>query len=92
MARITAQKLQERLGQTVVVENRSGASGTVGGRYVAQADPDGYTFCFSASVQPLARLVLRDPGYDPMVDLVPVARVGQGPLLLIMSPQRPQTT
>lgn len=92
MARITAQKLQERLGQTVVVENRSGASGTVGGRYVAQAAPDGHTFCFSASVQTLARLVLRDPGYDPMVDLVPVARVGQGPLLLIMSPQLPQTT
>lgn len=92
MARITAQKLQERLGQTVLVENRSGASGTVGGRYVAQAAPDGYTFCFSASVQTLARLVLRDPGYDPMVDLVPVARVGQGPLLLIMPQQRPQTT
>lgn len=92
MARITAQKLQERLGQNVVVENRSGASGTVGGRYVAQSTPDGYTFCFSASVQTLARLVLRDPGYDPMVDLAPVARVGQGPLLLIMSPGRPQTT
>lgn len=92
MARITAQKLQERLGQSVVVENRSGASGTVGGRFVAQSAPDGYIFCFSASVQTLARLVLRDPGYDPMVDLVPVARVGQGPLLLIMSPQRPQTT
>ncbi len=92
MARITAQKLQERLGQPVVVENRAGANGAVGGIMVAQAPADGYTFCFSASVQILARLVMRSPGYDPLTDLEPVARVGQGPLLLIMAPQRPQTT
>lgn len=92
MARVTAQKLQDRLGQTVVVENRSGGNGTVGGLAVAQAAPDGYTFCFSASIQILARLVMRSPGYDPMTDLVPVTRVGQGPLLLIMNLQRPQTT
>ena len=91
-ARITARKMQERLGVNVVVENRTGASGTVGGRYVAGSDPDGHTFCFSASVQTVARLVLRDPGYDPITDLVPVTRVGAGPLLLIMAPQRPQNT
>lgn len=92
MARVTAQKLQERLGQTVVVENRTGGNGTVGGLAVAQAAPDGYTFCFSASIQILARLVMQNPGYDPMTDLVPITRVGQGPLLLIMNLQRPQTT
>lgn len=91
-ARITARKMQERLGVSVVVENRTGASGTVGGRFVAQAEPDGYTFCFSASVQTVARLVLREAGYDPMTDLAPVCRVGAGPLLLIMAPQRPYTT
>lgn len=92
MARLTAQKLQERLGQPFVVENRAGGNGAVGGIAVAQAPADGYTLCFSASVQTLARLVMRSPGYDPMTDLDPIARVGQGPLLLIMAPQRPQNT
>ncbi|HYF07842.1 MAG TPA: tripartite tricarboxylate transporter substrate binding protein [Acetobacteraceae bacterium] len=92
MGRVTAQKLQERLAQSVVVENRSGGNGTIGGIAVAQSAPDGYTFVFSASIQTLARLVMRNPGYDPMVDLTPVARVGLGPLLLIMNAQRPQNT
>lgn len=92
MGRVTAQKLQDRLGQTVVVENRTGGNGAIGGIAVAQSAPDGYTLCFSASIQILARLVMRNPGYDPMTDLDPVARVGQGPLLLIMNAQRPQRT
>jgi tripartite-type tricarboxylate transporter receptor subunit TctC len=92
MARLTAQKLTERLGQSFVVENRAGANGAVGGIAVAQSPPDGHTLCFSASLQTLARLVMRNPGYDPLVDLDPIGRVGQGPLLLIMAPQRPQTT
>lgn len=92
MARVTAGKLQEKLGQTFVVENRPGANGAVGGQFVAQAAPDGYTLCFSASIQMLARLVMRNPGYDPMTDLAPVVRTGQGPLLLIMNASRPQNT
>jgi tripartite-type tricarboxylate transporter receptor subunit TctC len=88
MARIAAQKLQERLGQTVVVENRPGGNGTVGGIAVAQAAPDGYTLCSSASIQVMARWVMREPGYDPLRDLVPVARMGQGPLLLVMNRDR----
>ncbi|WP_137181621.1 tripartite tricarboxylate transporter substrate binding protein [Roseomonas sp. AR75] len=92
MARVTAAKLQEKLGQTFVVENRAGANGAIGGQAVAQAAPDGYTFLFSASIQILARLVMQNPGYDPVADLLPVTRVGEGPLLLVMSPNRPQTT
>ena len=88
MARIAAQKLQERLGQTVVVENRAGGNGAVGGIAVAQAAPDGYTLCSSASIQVMARWVMRDPGYDPLRDLTPVARLGQGPLLLVMNKDR----
>jgi tripartite-type tricarboxylate transporter receptor subunit TctC len=88
MARVTAGKLQEKLGQTFVVENRPGANGAVGGQFVAQAAPDGYTLCFSASIQMLARLVMRNPGYDPVTDLTPVVRTGQGPLLLIMNAAR----
>jgi tripartite-type tricarboxylate transporter receptor subunit TctC len=92
MARVTAGKLQEKLGQPFVVENRPGANGAVGGQFVAGAAPDGYTFCFSASIQILARLVMRNPGYDPVADLAPVVRVGQGPLLMVQNPQRPQQT
>ncbi len=88
MARIAAQKLQEKLGQTVVVENRAGGNGAVGGIAVAQAAPDGYTLCSSASIQVMARWVMRDPGYDPLRDLTPVARLGQGPLLLVMNKDR----
>ncbi len=88
MARVAAGKLQEKLGQTFVVENRAGANGAVGGQLVAQSPADGYTLLFSASIQAMARLVMRSPGYDPLTDLTPIIRVGQGPLLLVMNPQR----
>jgi tripartite-type tricarboxylate transporter receptor subunit TctC len=92
MARVTAAKLQEKLGQPFVVENRAGANGAVGGQVVAAAPGDGYTLLFSASIQTLARLVMRSPGYDPVADLLPVTRVGEGPLLLVMNAARPQST
>jgi tripartite-type tricarboxylate transporter receptor subunit TctC len=92
MARVAVGKLQEKLGQTWVVENRPGANGAVGGQAVARETPDGYTFLFSASIQILARLVMRNPGYDPVADLLPVTRVGEGPLLLVMNGQRAPTT
>jgi len=91
MARVTAGKLSEKLGQTFVVENRAGANGAVGGQFVANAAPDGYTLCFSASIQVMARLVMRNPGYDPLVDLVPIIRVGAGPLLLVINNSRAPT-
>jgi tripartite-type tricarboxylate transporter receptor subunit TctC len=88
MARVTAGKLAEKLGQSFIVENRAGANGAVGGQAVANAAPDGYTLCFSASIQAMARLVMRNPGYDPLVDLTPIMRVGRGPLILVMNPTR----
>ena len=88
MARVTAGKLAEKLGQSFIVENRAGANGAVGGHAVANAAPDGYTLCFSASIQAMARLVMRNPGYDPLVDLTPIMRVGRGPLILVMNPTR----
>ncbi len=88
MARVTAGKLSEKLGQSFIVENRAGANGAVGGQAVAYAAPDGYTLCYSASIQAMARLVMRNPGYDPLVDLTPIMRVGRGPLLLVMNPAR----
>jgi len=59
MGRLVAQLLQERLGATVVVENRSGANGTIGGEAVWQAPSDGYTLLAAPNVHVLARHVLR---------------------------------
>lgn len=92
MARAIATRMGERTGQTVTVENRAGANGTVGGIAVSQSPPDGYTLLVSASVQTIARLVMRAPGYDPLTDLKPVARTGEGPCLMAINPSRPQTT
>lgn len=92
MARLAAQKLQEKLGVTVVVENRPGANGAVGSQAVLQAPADGYTIMGSASIHPMARHVMRNAPYDPVADFIPVARTARGPLVLVMNPRLPQTT
>jgi tripartite-type tricarboxylate transporter receptor subunit TctC len=92
MSRLAAQKLQEKLGATVVVENRAGANGTIGAQAVLQAPPDGYTIMGSASIHVMARHVMKAAPYDPVEDFVPVARTARGPLVLVMDPRRPQDT
>jgi tripartite-type tricarboxylate transporter receptor subunit TctC len=88
MSRLAAQKLSERLGVSVVPENRAGGSGTVGGMAVAGAAPDGYTILLTASVHVMGRQVLKSVPYDPVADFTPIARNGQGPLLLVTNPGR----
>jgi tripartite-type tricarboxylate transporter receptor subunit TctC len=92
LARLYAEALKERHGLTVIIENRGGASGAIGGEVVHKATPDGYTLLFSASTHTTARLVMREVPYDPMTDFVPIARVGEAPMLLIMTRDRPQTS
>jgi tripartite-type tricarboxylate transporter receptor subunit TctC len=92
VGRIVAQRLQEMLGVPFVVENRAGASGTVGGGAVQSAPADGYTLLFSASTHIMARQVLRSAPYDPVTDFTPIAMMGKAPLLLVMTPSRPQRT
>lgn len=92
MARLAAQKLGERLGVAVVVENRAGANGAIGSQAVLQAAPDGYTIMGSASIHPMARYVMRNAPYDPIADFIPLARTARGPLVLVMDPRRPQNT
>src|SRR4051812_22517935 len=90
MGRLAAHKLQEKLGATVVVENRSGASGTIGGETVRQSVPDGYTFLAAPSVHILGRLVVKAVPYDPVNDFTPIARYGEGPLLVLANPSAVQ--
>ena len=88
-ARLIAKQLQGNLNVTVLVENRAGASGTIGGKAVQTAAPDGQTLLFSASTHVLTNQVMATPPYDPVADFAPVARVGEAPLLLVISPNLP---
>lgn len=90
-ARLLGTQLQKQLGLTVIVENRAGGSGTIGGKAVQTAAADGYTLLFSAATHVLAQQVLNAPPYDPQADFAPVARTGSAPLLLVLSASKPAT-
>jgi tripartite-type tricarboxylate transporter receptor subunit TctC len=89
-ARLLGEQLRKQLGVTVVVENKAGASGTIGGKAVQTAQADGTTLLFSAATHVLARQVLTNPPYDPQADFAPVARFGEAPLMVVVGPQAPQ--
>ena len=87
MARIVAEKLGPRLGQTVVVENKPGAAGMIGTEQVVRAAPDGYTLLFSSPAEiVVAPSVYRTMRYDPVRDLTPITQVGDTPLVLMAHP------
>ena len=90
-ARLLAKQLGANLNVAVLVENRPGANGSVGGKFVQTAPADGSTLLFSASTHALARQVMAQPPYDPVNDFAMVARVGQAPLMMVISPSLPQT-
>src|SRR5262245_35613901 len=66
VARVIAQKLSERLKQSVVVENRTGAGGAIGAAEAAKADADGYTLLFVAGPFTTVAASQKSPGYDPL--------------------------
>ena len=90
MARIIAQKLSERVGQQVIVDNRAGANGITGLQAMMAAPNDGYTIA-SASAGPLAvnPSVYKNLPYDPLRDFSIIARVCDFPLLLLVHPALP---
>lgn len=90
-ARLIAKQLGTNLNVSVVVENKPGANGSVGGKFVQTSAPDGQTLLFSASTHALAKQVMAAPPYDPLTDFAPIARVGAAPLLMVISPNLPQT-
>ncbi|MGC4076545.1 MAG: tripartite tricarboxylate transporter substrate binding protein [Rubrivivax sp.] len=87
-ARVLAAALAPALRAPVIVENHPGASGTIGGRLVLGAAPDGHTLLFSAATHVYTHLVLARPPYDPLAEFAPVARFGRTPLLLVVAPGR----
>ena len=92
VARFVAQKLSDRLGQQVVVDNRTGAGGAIGAAEVAKADADGYTLLFVASPFTTVAASAKHPGYDPIAQFVPVAPIASGPLAFVVHPGVAATT
>jgi tripartite-type tricarboxylate transporter receptor subunit TctC len=92
MARLFAEKAAPILGVPVIVENRAGASGTIGGQAVHQSPPDGYTLLFVPLTHVMANSVLKSVPYNAVEDFTPVARVGESSMLVVMSPKMPQKT
>lgn len=89
-ARVLAQHLRDKRGVDIIVENRAGSNGAVGGLAVQRADPNGYMILFSASTHVMARQVMQNAPYDPVTDFAAIARVGEAPMLLVMNPRRTQ--
>jgi tripartite-type tricarboxylate transporter receptor subunit TctC len=86
-ARLISEKLRHKSGLTIVVDNRAGASGSIGGNAVKNAEPDGTTLLFSAGTHVMARQVMKNAPYDPIDDFASIARVGEAPMMLIASPK-----
>jgi len=87
LGRLFAQHIQRGLGQTVVVDNRSGAGGGVGSLAVARAAPDGLTILLGTSGTHAVNVSLvRDLGYDPVRDFAPIAAIAQTPVVLGVRP------
>jgi len=84
-ARIVGQQLPRVLGQSVVIENRAGAAGSIGAKAVVAADPDGYTLlCGNISTLVVLPVVTNNRDYDPAKQLVPVAKVSQNHEVLVV--------
>jgi tripartite-type tricarboxylate transporter receptor subunit TctC len=92
-ARLLAPGLGEALGQSIVVDNRSGAGGNLGANLVAKASPDGYTLLMGSS-GPLAinPIVIRETPYDSLKDFAPISRVHVVPLVVLANAKVPVAT
>ncbi len=86
MARIVTLKLSEQLGQTIVIDNRGGAGGTIATRLAAQSTPDGYTLLCNSSQFAVAASLYRQPGYDPYKDFAPIINAGSSPNIIFAHP------
>jgi tripartite-type tricarboxylate transporter receptor subunit TctC len=93
LARILSQRMAEQLGQPVIVDNRAGASGSLGTEMCAKAPADGYTLVLGSiagfAINPH---LLKHVGYDPVKDFVAVAAIGQAPQMLVVNPSLPAKT
>jgi len=93
VTRLVAQKLTEAWGQSVIVENRSGAGGNIGGEAAARSTPDGYTlFMTSGSIVTANPYIYKKMSFDPAKDLLPITNVASGPQVIVVNPSFPAKT
>ena len=93
MARLIGQRISGTLGQSVVIDNRPGAGGTIGARVVAESDPDGYTLLLgNTSTLVISPLIYKNVGYDAVKGFAPIAMLGTTSNLLIVNPGLPATS
>jgi tripartite-type tricarboxylate transporter receptor subunit TctC len=92
-ARLLARSLQEQLGQPVIVENRTGASGVIASRAVQRAAPDGYTILYN-SLGPMvsAMYLMKDPPYNAATDFMMVRGLTETPMVLVTKADKPYVT
>ncbi|MBI3043986.1 MAG: tripartite tricarboxylate transporter substrate binding protein [Betaproteobacteria bacterium] len=88
-ARAIQPKLSEYLGQQVLIDNRPGATTTIGGEFVARSEPDGYTLLMGVSSLTIVPHILRGLRYDPMTAFTPVSQVVVSPNIIVAHPSLP---
>jgi tripartite-type tricarboxylate transporter receptor subunit TctC len=89
MARIVADKLSEKWGKAIIIDNRPGAGGNIAADVVAKSAPDGYTLLLSNVAIAIAPSYYAKLNYDPMKDLVPVTELAMAPHVLCVNPALP---
>jgi len=89
LARLVAVKLTESLGQQFIVENKPGASGSIGAAFVAKSPPDGYTFLFVFDTHAVNPSLISNLPFDTVKDFAPVMLVGTAPMAIATNPSKP---
>jgi tripartite-type tricarboxylate transporter receptor subunit TctC len=92
VARIVAAKMSEIVGRSFPIENKAGASTTLGADAVAKSAPDGYTLYINASIHSINPYVLKSLPYDAVKDFTAIAELARGPLLFTVHPSVPAKT
>ena len=92
IGRMTAEKMTALLGQTMLVDNKAGAAGSIGAVEVKNAKPDGYTLLFApSSTHAINPTAFVKPLYDPIKDFTPISSICVNPLVLVVNPSMPDT-
>lgn len=92
IGRMAAEKLTPLLGQTVIVDNKAGAAGSIGAMEVVHAKPDGYTLLFAtSSTHAINPTAYAKPPYDPVKDFTPISSICVNPLVLVAHPSMPDS-
>lgn len=90
IARVVAQQLSKQMGQSVIVDNRAGAGGSISAEYVAKAPPDGYTLLLSViGIMSINPSLYKSLAYDPIKDFAPVSQLTSIPQVMLLNPKVP---